>query len=153
MFFMTLFYCWREMKIETLCSWDKKIWLTENNGRPNRDDSDPVLIMTIDLDLGSERAIRCRCTKWPDIKSHKIRSVASRSRGLMILLDKLFICQSESNLLCSISRVSETKPTRNGRCTPWSSVVWSFEIPKCDGRNCLYCVLGHSDTLCALWQW
>jgi hypothetical protein len=92
--------------------------LTENPFRPNRDDSGHALITTIDVDFGSERTIRCRCIKWPDIKSHKIRSVASRSRRAMIILDKLFVRQLESNFVCSISHISETKPTRNGRSAP-----------------------------------
>jgi hypothetical protein len=30
---------------------------------------------------------------------------------------------------------------------------WLFEIPKCDGEQCCYYVLGHNDILCAFWQW
>jgi hypothetical protein len=107
----------------------------------------------INVDLGSERTIRYRCIQWPYIKYHKIRSVASRSRRVMIIWNKLFIRQSESNSWDSISRISEAKSTRNGRWTPWNSVVWLFEIPKCDGRKCCYYVLGHNDSLCAFWQW
>jgi hypothetical protein len=91
--------------------------------------------MTINIDFGSERTIRCKCIKWLEIKSHKIRSVAFRSRHVMIIVDKLLIYQLESNSLCSILHISETKPTRNGRWAPWSSVVWLFEIPRCDGEN------------------
>jgi hypothetical protein len=49
--------------MESFYSWGKKIGLTKNNARPNRDDSDHVLIITIDVDLGSEGTIRCRCIK------------------------------------------------------------------------------------------
>jgi hypothetical protein len=41
--------------------------------------------------------IRCRCIKWPDIKSPKIRSIAFSSRCIMIILDKLFIHQLKSH--------------------------------------------------------
>jgi hypothetical protein len=43
MFFVTLFHCWRTMKMESFYSWDKKIGSTKNNVRPNRDDSDHVV--------------------------------------------------------------------------------------------------------------
>jgi hypothetical protein len=71
----------------------------------------------------------------------------------MIIVDELFICQSESNSLYSISHISKTKPTRNGRWAPWSSVVWLFQIPKCNGGKCCYYVLGHNDPVCAFLQW
>jgi hypothetical protein len=71
------------------------------------------LIMAIDVDLGSELTTRWRCIKWPDIKPHKIRSVASRSRRVMIIFNKIFICQFEPYSLYSISHINETKPTRN----------------------------------------
>jgi hypothetical protein len=71
----------------------------------------------------------------------------------MIIVDKLFIRQSESNSRYSISHISKTKPTRNGRWAPWSSVAWLFRIPKCNGEKCCYYVLGHNDTVCAFWQW
>jgi hypothetical protein len=41
--------------------------------------------------IGDRRPTRCKCIKWPDIKSHEIRSVASRSRRVIIKLNKLFI--------------------------------------------------------------
>jgi hypothetical protein len=91
--------------------------------------------------------VRCRCIEWSDIKLHKIRSVALRSRRVMIVLDRLLIHQLESKSLYSISHISETRPTRNGRWNPWSSVVCLFEVPKCDGEKCCYCVLGYIVTL------
>jgi hypothetical protein len=33
--------------------------------------------------------------------------------------------------------MSQTKPTRNGRCAPWRSVVLLLEIPKCAEGNVL----------------
>jgi hypothetical protein len=89
--------------------------------------------------------IRCRCIKWQNMKSHKILSVESRSRRAMIILNNLFIHQLESNSLSSIPYINETKPKRNGRWAPWSSVVWLREIPKCDRRRYRYDVLGHND--------
>jgi flagellar motor switch protein FliM len=67
----------------------QKILSIENNVRPNRDDSDHVLIITIDIDLESGRTIRFMCIKIPYITSHKIGSVASRSGRVMIILNKL----------------------------------------------------------------
>jgi hypothetical protein len=90
--FVILFHCWRETKI----------WSTENNVRPNRDDNDHVLIITIDVDLGSERTIKY--IEWRDIKSDKIRSGASRARRVMIILNKLFMRQFESNSLYSTEK-------------------------------------------------
>jgi hypothetical protein len=87
----------------------------------------------------------CRRIKWPDLKSHKIRWVAFRSRCLMIILNKLFIHQLESNPLCLILHISQTKPTRNGTRTPWSSVVWLFKSPKWDGAKMV--------SLCSRIQW
>jgi hypothetical protein len=55
------------------------------------------------VELGSERTTRRKRIKWLDIKSHEIRSVASRSRRVMVISDKLFICQLESNSWYSIS--------------------------------------------------
>jgi hypothetical protein len=78
---------------------------------------------------------RCRCIKWSYIKSYKIRSVAFRSHCIMIILDKWFTDQLESNSLYSILHISETKPMRNSTCAPWSSVVWLFDIPNCDDEN------------------
>jgi hypothetical protein len=95
----------------------------------------------------------CRCIRWPYIKSHKIRSVASRPRCIMIISDKLFIRQLQSNSLYSILHVSDTKPTRNGRWAPWNSVVWLFEIPKCEREKCCYYVLGYNDILWTFWEW
>jgi hypothetical protein len=91
--------------------------------------------------------IRWRCIQWPDIKSHKIPSVAFKSRCTMIILDKLFIYQLESNLLYSILHISEAKPTGNDTCAPWSSVVSLFETSKCDSQKCHDYVLGYNDTL------
>jgi hypothetical protein len=139
--------------MESFSSWEKKIWPTENTVRPNRDDSGHVLIMTIRVSLGSERTIGCTCIKQSNIKSHKIRSVASRSRCIMIRLDKLFIHQLELKSLYSILQINDTKSMRNGRSAPWSSVIWLFETPKCDGENCCYYVLGYNDTLSTFWQW
>jgi hypothetical protein len=131
----------------------KKRFSTENNVRPNRDDSSYVLFIMIDVDLGSERTIRCRYIKGPDIKSHKIRSVAFRSRYVKILLDTLFIHHLKLNSLYSMLHRSETKSRRTGRLAPWSLVVWLFEIPKCDGEKCCDSLIGCNDTLCAFWQW
>jgi hypothetical protein len=78
---------------------------------------------------------RWRCIKWADIKSHKIRSVASRSRCVMIILDRSFVHQLESNSLHAILHRSEIKPARNGRRAPWCLIVRLFEILKCDGKN------------------
>jgi hypothetical protein len=153
MLFTIIRYILRENENRRFCAQRKKTLLTENNIRPNRDDSDHVLFIPIDISLGFEQMIRYRCIKWPDIKSHKIRSVASRSRRVMILFNKWFIHQFKSNSLDSIWHINETNPTRNGRRAPWSSVVWSFEISKCDGAKCCDYVLGHNDTLYALWQW
>jgi hypothetical protein len=141
------------MKMEFFCSWEKKIRSTENHVRPNRDESDYVLILTVGVDLESEQTIRYRCIKWLDIESCRIWSVASRSRRVMIILNKLFIRQLESNSLYSILQINDTKSTRNGRCGLRSSVIWLFEIPKSDGGRCFCYVLGRNDTLCASWQW
>jgi hypothetical protein len=105
-FFVTLFLCWRPMTMESFYSWDKKIWSTKNNVRPNCDDSDHVLIITICVDLESERTIRCRCIKWPHIKSHKIRSVAPRSQHVMIISNTLLIHQLKLKSLYSILHIS-----------------------------------------------
>jgi hypothetical protein len=133
------------------CLRRKRILSTENN--IGSDDDDHVLFITIDVDLGSDRTIRWRCIKWPDIKPHKIRSVTSRSRRERIILNRSFSHHFESNSLYSTLRINETKPMRNGRCVPWSSVVWSSEIPKCGGGKCCYYIPGHNDALCAFWQW
>jgi hypothetical protein len=56
------------MKMESCDSWDKKIWSTENTIRPNRDDIDHVLIMTIDVDsrrTNDEDDIFLEGTCWP----------------------------------------------------------------------------------------
>jgi hypothetical protein len=90
---------------------------------------------------------RCRCIKQPDIKSHTIRSVAFRSWCTMMILDKWFIHQWESNSLSSILHISETKPTRNDTCIPWSSVVWLSETPQCNDEKSCDHVLGYSNTL------
>jgi hypothetical protein len=79
--------------------------------------------------------IICRCIKWSDIKSHKSRSVPFWSQHVMIILDTLFIYQLKLNSLYSILHINESKSTRNGRWAPWSSVIWLFEISKCDGGN------------------
>jgi hypothetical protein len=54
----------------------------------------------------------------PDIKSHKIRSVAARSRRVMLILGKLFIRQLESNESYSIMQINDAIATRNGRWAP-----------------------------------
>jgi hypothetical protein len=90
---------------------------------------------------------RCRCINYPDIKSHTIRSVAFRSWCTMMILNKLFIHQWESNSLSSIFHISETKPTRNDICVPWSSVGWLSETPQCNGEKSCDHVLGYSNTL------
>jgi hypothetical protein len=99
----------------------------------------------------SQRLDRWRCIKRPDIKSHKIRSVAFRSRCIMTILDKLFIHQRESNSLYSISDINDTKLTKNGRLAPWISVIWLFEIPKCDSEKCYYYVFGYNTILYTFW--
>jgi hypothetical protein len=95
-----------------------KILPTESNVRPNRDDRDHVLVIMIGVDLGSEQTIRDRSIKWRDRKLHKIRSVASRSRCVLMILEKLIIYQLESNSLYSILHICKTKPLRNGRWAP-----------------------------------
>jgi hypothetical protein len=74
-------------------------------------------------------------TKWPDMKSHKIRSAASRSRRIMIILDKLFICQLKLNLLYSTSRISETTQTRNDRWAPWSKAFGHSKFQNATAKN------------------
>jgi propanediol dehydratase small subunit len=49
---------------------EEQILSIENNVRPNREDRDHILFIAIDVDLESERTIRCKCIKWPDIYSH-----------------------------------------------------------------------------------
>jgi hypothetical protein len=142
-----------KFKMESFYSWEKKTWSTENNVQPNWDDSGHVLIIPIDVDLRSERTIRCTCIQWPDIKSHKIRSVVSRSRCIMMKLNKLSVHQSELNLLYSLFQINDTKFMRNGRWAHWSSTVWVFKIPKCDGGHCYHYVLGLNDTLGGFWSW
>jgi hypothetical protein len=78
---------------------------------------------------------RCGCMTGPDVKSHEVRSVASRSRCIIIIFDKLFIHHLESNSLYSILHINETKPTRNGTWALRSSVVSLFEIPKCTAEK------------------
>jgi hypothetical protein len=91
----------------------------ENNVRPNRTDSDHVLIMKRDVDFWSEWKIRWRRTEGPDITSYEIRSVQSRSRRIMIILNKLFIHQFESNYDCRLyvgQRSLTAKITSNWAC-------------------------------------
>jgi hypothetical protein len=112
-----------------------------------------VVPFAVTIALANIDEFRWRYIKWPDITSRKIRLVAFRSRCIMIILDRLFICEFESNSVYSILHINETKPTRNGRRALWSSVVWLFEIPKCDGeKRCDY-VFGYGDTLCAYRPW
>jgi hypothetical protein len=75
------------------------------------------------------------CIKWPDIKPHKIRSVAFRSRCTMIILDKSFIHQLDLNSFYSILYMSEIKPTRNDTCAPWSSVVWCSRLQNATAKS------------------
>jgi hypothetical protein len=110
------------------------------------------LLWWANLSFNYDRRNRWRCLKWPDVKSDKIRSVASRSRCTMIISDKLFIHQLESKSLYSISHISETKPTRNDTCAAWIWVISMFEIPKCDGEKCYDYVLRYNDPRCAFWQ-
>jgi hypothetical protein len=51
------------VKVDHPISAEKKIFSTENSVRPNCDDSNRVLFITTDVDLGSERTIRCRYIK------------------------------------------------------------------------------------------
>jgi hypothetical protein len=87
--------------------------------------------------LISDEMSRCRCIKWPDIESHKILSVASRFRRVMIMFDKLFLRQWESNSLYSILQINDTKSARNGRWVPWSSAIWLSRFQSATAKNAI----------------
>jgi hypothetical protein len=73
--FAILFHCWRETKMESFYSWEEKIWSTENIVRPSRGDTDRVLIITIDVNLGDGGKIRTSFVLWSFKKSQNARSV------------------------------------------------------------------------------
>jgi hypothetical protein len=56
--FVTIFRCWRELKREPVYSRETTTWSTQNNIRPNRNNNHPVLILTMDGDLGDGRTIK-----------------------------------------------------------------------------------------------
>jgi hypothetical protein len=68
-----LFHCWREMKMESFYSWEKKIWLAKKNVRPNRDNSDHVLINTIDVNLRDGWTSRTSFFLWSFQESQSVR--------------------------------------------------------------------------------
>jgi hypothetical protein len=67
---------WTGNKKKSVYSWEKKLWSTENSIRPNRDDRDHVLIITIGVDSGDRRTIKTSCflqsfKKWQSARSLK----------------------------------------------------------------------------------
>jgi hypothetical protein len=75
MLFATLFHCWREIKMESFCSWEKEIWSSKNNVWLNCNDSDYVLIRARDVDFGDGRTIRMSFFLWSFKKAQNAWSV------------------------------------------------------------------------------
>jgi hypothetical protein len=61
----------------------------------------------------------------------------------------IVIHQLTLNSLYSILHISESKPMRNGKWAPWSSVVWLFEISKMwQGKMLLLCSRTQWHSMC-----
>lgn len=81
-------------------------------------------------------------------KIHKLQSRADRSSRSTTILDKLFICQLELNLLCLRFNRNKMKRTRSRRWAPCCSAIWLYEIPKCDCEQSCYSIVGYKGNLC-----
>jgi hypothetical protein len=81
---------------------------TNNDVRPNRDESNYAFIVTIDGDqMEVHEVTRYKISQNPP--------VASRSRRVITIFNNLFIRQLESNSLYSILHINDAKSTRNDK--------------------------------------